>query len=90
MSYRGIIEKYADGQIKRILMVAAGDVFLSEAAKNNNPKALKARLYLENAEFHAERLAILAMVKDPDLTTNSPDSQFRKAIEDVFEILQKG
>ena len=71
-------------------MVAAGDVFLSEAMKDSStPKTLKAREYLTNAEYHAERLALLAMIKDQNLNDNSPDSQFRKAIEDVFEALLK-
>jgi hypothetical protein len=91
MSYRGVIEKIVEGDIKRILMVAAGDVFLTEAAKDGDePRTLKARQFLENAEYYAERLAILAMVKDQQLTTDSPDSQFRKAIEDVIDILIKG
>jgi hypothetical protein len=91
MSYRGVIEKVQDGQIRRILMVAAQDFLMSEAAKNNtNPKTLKAREYLTNAEFHSERLALLAIVHDQSLDDNSPDSRFLKAIEDVFDILLKG
>ena len=90
MSYRSVIDQINTGVVKRILMVAAGDVFLSEAAKDtNSTKTLKAREYLTNAEFHAERLALLAMIKDQNLNDNSPDSQFRKAIEDVFEALLK-
>jgi hypothetical protein len=91
MSYRGVIQKIVEGEIKRILMVAAGDVILTDASKDEDtPRVLKARQFLDNAEFYAERLALLAMVKDQELTTNSPDSQFRKAIEDVIDILVKG
>lgn len=73
-------------------MVAAEDVLLAEAAKDPNtptPKTLKAREYLMNAEYHCERLALLAMVQDQTLDDSSPDSKFRKAIDDVFETLLK-
>jgi hypothetical protein len=90
MSYRGVIEKLNENIVKRLLMVAAEDVFLSEAAKDSDdPKCLKAREYLTNAEFHSERIALLAMVKDQNLSDNSPDSQLRKAVDDVFDILLK-
>jgi hypothetical protein len=90
MSYRGVIEKLNANVIKRLLMVAAEDVFLSEAAKNSeDPKCIKAREYLTNAEFHSERMALLAMAHDQNLNDDSPDSQLRKAVDDVFDILLK-